>query len=133
MDLHLRGRRALVTGASKGIGAAVAGVLAEEGCDLYLAARGKEALEDVAERLAADHDVDVAVHPVDLRQPDDIARLAAAVPDIDILINNAGDIPGGSLEKVDADAWRKGWDLKVTAISTSRGSSTPGCESAGTA
>ena len=62
-------------------------VLAEEGCDLLLAARGKEALEDLAGRLAADHGVDVAVHPVDLRQPEGVARLAAAVPDVDILVN----------------------------------------------
>jgi NAD(P)-dependent dehydrogenase (short-subunit alcohol dehydrogenase family) len=113
MDLHLRGTRALVTGASKGIGAAVAGVLAEEGCDLHLAARGKDALDDLAARLRTAHGVGVEVHQVDLRQPDDIERLANAVPDIDILINNAGDIPAGSLEEVDQQSWRHAWDLKV--------------------
>jgi NAD(P)-dependent dehydrogenase (short-subunit alcohol dehydrogenase family) len=113
MDLHLRGKRALVTGASKGIGAVVAGVLAEEGCDLHLAARGKDALDELAERLRAEHGVDVAVRPSDLRQQADIARLAAAVPDIDILINNAGDIPAGTLDEVDQRAWRQAWDLKV--------------------
>ncbi|HEY0540881.1 MAG TPA: SDR family oxidoreductase [Actinoallomurus sp.] len=113
MDLHLRGKRALITGASKGIGAAVAGVLAEEGCDLHLAARGAEALEDLAQRLRDSHGVDVSVHAVDLRQAADIERLAAAAPDIDILINNAGDIPAGSLTDVDQDTWRHAWELKV--------------------
>lgn len=113
MDLHLRGKRALVTGASKGIGAAVAEALAEEGCAVHLAARGKDALEDLAARLRTTHGVDVTVHQVDLRQSTDVERLAEAVPDIDILVNNAGDIPAGSLDKVDAQTWRHAWDLKV--------------------
>jgi len=113
MNLNLRGRRALITGASKGIGAATAEVLAEEGCDLHLAARSAPALEDLAHRLRATYTVDVDVHPVDLRRPDDLARLAEEASDLDILVNNAGDIPGGSLDAVDGKAWRHGWDLKV--------------------
>lgn len=113
MDLRLRGKRALVTGASKGIGAAVAEAFAEEGCHLHIAARSLPALDALAARLRAAHGVEVIVHAVDLRQPEDIARLAAASADIDILINNAGDIPGGPLEKVDELAWRTGWELKV--------------------
>ncbi|GII55453.1 short-chain dehydrogenase [Planotetraspora thailandica] len=113
MNLNLRGRRALITGASKGIGAATAEVLAEEGCDLHLAARSAPALEDLARRLRAAHSVGVSVHPVDLRLPEDLDRLAGDVPDLDILVNNAGDIPGGSLDAVDGKAWRHAWDLKV--------------------
>jgi NAD(P)-dependent dehydrogenase (short-subunit alcohol dehydrogenase family) len=113
MDLHLRGKCALITGASKGIGAAAAEALAEEGCRLHLAARSAPALEDVAERLRATYGVDVWVHPVDLRQPEDITRLAQATSDIDILINNAGDIPGGALNEVDEQSWRHAWELKV--------------------
>ena len=52
MDLHLRGKRVLITGASKGIGAAAAEAFAEEGCDVMLAARNGEALKALAERLA---------------------------------------------------------------------------------
>ncbi|MFD1542022.1 SDR family oxidoreductase [Nonomuraea guangzhouensis] len=113
MDLRLRGRSALVTGGSKGIGAAAAEVLAEEGCHLHLAARDKAALDEVAERLRAAHGVEVTVHPVDLRRPEGVTSLAEAVPDIDILINNAGDIPAGSLDEVDERTWRDGWELKV--------------------
>ncbi|HEY1706973.1 MAG TPA: SDR family oxidoreductase [Rhizomicrobium sp.] len=113
MDLHLRGKSVLITGASKGIGAAAAEVFAEEGCDVHLAARSGDVLHELAERLGKTHGVKAQAHAVDLRSSADIARLADAAKDIDILVNNAGDIPGGSLARVDEDTWRHAWDLKV--------------------
>ncbi len=113
MDLHLRGKSVLITGASKGIGAAAAGVFAEEGCDLHLAARSEAALKALAQRLTAEHGVNVAVHAVDLRESAAIDLLAVAAAEADILVNNAGDVPGGSLEVVDEDTWRHAWELKV--------------------
>ena len=113
MDLHLRGKRVLITGASKGIGAAAAEAFAEEGCHLRLAARSGDQLKTLAERLRSAHQIDAAVHVVDLRNSEDIARLAREASDIDILVNNAGDIPGGSIDKIDEATWRHAWDLKV--------------------
>lgn len=113
MDLNLRGQRALVTGASKGIGAATAESLAGEGCNLRLASRNKAELEKVAERLRKAYGVEVDVHPSDLRKQEDIEALASVASDIDILVNNAGDIPGGSLDKISEEVWRHGWELKV--------------------
>ncbi len=113
MDLNLRGKRVLVTGASKGIGAAGAEVFAEEGCDLILAARSANLLEALAGRLSREHNIHAVAHPADLRDPGDLARLAEAATDIDVLVNNAGDIPGGSLERVDEETWRHAWELKV--------------------
>lgn len=113
MDLHLRGKRVLITGASKGIGAAAAEAFAEEGCHLSLAARNGEQLKALADRLRSTHQIDASVHVTDLRNPDDLARLAADATDIDILVNNAGDIPGGSIEKIDEATWRHAWELKV--------------------
>jgi len=113
MDLKLRGKSVLITGASKGIGATAAETFAEEGCNLHLAARSLDALKALAERLRLAHGVGVTVHAVDLRSPADLARLAAATSDIDVLINNAGDIPGGSLSTIDEATWRHAWDLKV--------------------
>src|SRR5437016_7449753 len=114
MDLHLRGKRVLITGASKGIGAAAAGAFAEEGCHLRLAARSGDQLKALAERLRSAHQIDATAHVTDLRKPEDLARLAKDASDIDILVNNAGDIPGGSIDKIDEATWRHAWELKVS-------------------
>ncbi|MEV6287139.1 short-chain dehydrogenase/reductase [Kribbella sp. NPDC051770] len=113
MDLHLSGKTALVTGASRGIGAAIAESLAEEQCNLHLAARSGPLLEELAEHLRTTYGVTVATTVADLRDPDDLARLAATAADADILINNAGDIRGGTLDAITDEQWRDGWELKV--------------------
>ena len=113
MELHLRGRRVLITGASKGIGAAAARGFAEEGCRLLIAARGAAALEHLAQQLRTEYGIEVTTQPTDLRSADDIARLAGVAHDVDVLVNNAGDIPYGSLDKVDEATWRHAWELKV--------------------
>jgi NAD(P)-dependent dehydrogenase (short-subunit alcohol dehydrogenase family) len=113
MDLNLRGKLALVTGASKGIGLACARQLAEEGCHLHIASRTKADLERAKEQIQARHNVSVTIHPVDLSNGDAARSLAAACSDIDILVNNAGAIPAGDLQGVDEARWRHAWDLKV--------------------
>ena len=113
MDLHLTGRSAIVTGASRGIGAAIAEVLAEERCDLHLAARSAPILEEMAERLRSAHHIKVNTHVVDLRNQQDLADLAASAADADILVNNAGDIQGGTIDAITEEEWRHGWELKV--------------------
>jgi NAD(P)-dependent dehydrogenase (short-subunit alcohol dehydrogenase family) len=113
MDLHLRGKRVLITGASKGIGAAAAEAFAEEGCHLRLAARSGDQLKALCERLRSKHQIDATAHVTDLRKPEDIQRLVKDASDIDILVNNAGDIPGGSIDKIDEATWRYAWELKV--------------------
>ena len=113
MDLKLRGRTALVTGASMGIGFAVAQVLAEEGCTLHLAARNAARLEAAAEQIRSHAGVKVIVHPCDLSQTAAVEALAIACSDVDILVNNAGGIPRGTLQEIDAATWRRAWDLKV--------------------
>src|SRR5262245_18409243 len=114
MDLGLKGKRALVTGASKGIGLAVARALAAEGCHLDIAGRGAAALEqarDTLRQLAPD--VDVCIHGVDLSRVADQQRLAQACAGVDILVNNAGSNPAGGLGDTSDDIWRASWDLKV--------------------
>ena len=113
MDLNLRGRTVLITGASKGIGAAAAEAFAEEGCNLILAARSRDALETLGERLRGNHQIQVRAVPTDIREPTQLKALVDAAKDIDVLVNNAGDIPGGSLEQVDEARWRHAWELKV--------------------
>lgn len=113
MELNLKGRSVLVTGGSKGIGAAVGRWFASEGCDVHLAARSQAGLDEVATAIRQRHQVAVRTHALDLGRAGDRARLVAAVPDVDILVNNAGAIPGGSIEAVSDEAWRAGWELKV--------------------
>lgn len=113
MDLNLKGRTALVTGASMGIGLAVAKVLAAEGCTLHLAARNADRLSAAAADVAGTYGVSVTPHPCDLSRTADVLKLAEACGDVDILVNNAGGIPRGTLQEVDGATWRRAWDLKV--------------------
>jgi NAD(P)-dependent dehydrogenase (short-subunit alcohol dehydrogenase family) len=99
MELNLKGKRALVTGASKGIGRACVEILEKEGCTVLGASRSiapgpRTRATDLSQRGAAE-------------------ELAAWAGELDILVNNAGAIPGGDLLKVDEETWRKAWDLKV--------------------
>jgi 3-oxoacyl-[acyl-carrier protein] reductase len=113
MDLKLTGRSVLVTGASKGIGLSVAQWFAREGVNVHMTARSGDAMEKEARALRESCKVDVKTYALDLSSEEARNRLTAACPDVDIVINNAGDIPGGSLDDVDDKAWRAGWDLKV--------------------
>lgn len=113
MDLNLAGRTVLITGASKGIGLGIAQCFAEEGCHLTLTARSEKRLEEIADRLRGQFDVDVQTLALDLSSEDARKKLTENCKDVDIFINNAGNIPGGSIDDVDDDAWRDGWDLKV--------------------
>ena len=113
MDLNLRGKTAVVTGSSKGIGFACAMLLAEEGCNLHLTSRTGADLEAAREAIMAKHQVGVTIHPMDLSARGNAKVLSAACSEADILINNAGAIPGGDLWVVDEDTWREAWDLKV--------------------
>jgi NAD(P)-dependent dehydrogenase (short-subunit alcohol dehydrogenase family) len=114
MDLGLKGRTAIVTGASKGIGFAIAHSLAAEGCALHLVSRDQTKLKEAAVHIrAAGHDVKVMVHALDLSRSESVATLLQATGTPDILVNNAGAIPGGDLQAVDEARWRTAWDLKV--------------------
>lgn len=113
MDLGLKGKSVLITGASRGIGQAVAEGMAAEGCNLHLAARDETLLRALAERLTKKHGVEITTYRRDLSLTPEVESLGKACQDVDILVNNAGDIPTGTLATIDAATWRKAWDLKV--------------------
>ena len=113
MDLGLKGRTALITGGSKGIGYAIAEMLAAEGCKLILVARNQADLEAAKKKLEAASAPGVVIHSADLSKEAETRALAAKFPDVDILVNNAGAIRPGSIEEVTDELWRGYWDLKV--------------------
>ena len=113
MDLQLKGRTALVTGASRGIGLGVAEVLAQEGCNLHLAARSAADLEAARAKIASATGVNVTCHALDLAISENALKLARDCGDVDILINNAGAIPQGGITELDEKTWRAGWELKL--------------------
>jgi 3-oxoacyl-[acyl-carrier protein] reductase len=113
MDLNLRGKKALVTGASKGIGRACAAILAEEGCDVVLVSRTEADLAVACDGIKAQHNVAVRYYAMDLADSKNVDRLAAECADTEILVNNAGAIPGGNIAQIDEARWRHAWDLKV--------------------
>jgi len=113
MDLNLRGRKALITGASKGIGYACARLLAQEGCDVILIARTAADLDAARTRIRAESNVSVTLEARDMSDSKNVGALVEKYRDLDILVNNAGAIPGGTVEEVDEVRWRTAWDLKV--------------------
>jgi NAD(P)-dependent dehydrogenase (short-subunit alcohol dehydrogenase family) len=113
MDLQLTGKRVLITGGSKGIGRASAETLADEGCDVTLVSRDAAALDEAASAIRARRQVAVRTIAADLSSQEAVERVAAEAGEIDVLVNNAGAIPPGSLTGVANDTWRRAWDLKV--------------------
>ena len=113
MDLQLEGKVAIVTGASRGIGRAVARLLASEGMHLVLAARSQAGLDETAASLPGEP----LLVACDLRAPDAPAALVAAASArfgaIDAVVNNAGaTVRGDFLTLTDAD-WNDGFALKL--------------------
>jgi NAD(P)-dependent dehydrogenase (short-subunit alcohol dehydrogenase family) len=113
MELNLTGRTVLITGASRGIGEAIARAMAREGCNLILTATDAAKLAQLSADLTKSHGVKVATHAFDLSRHENIKALADVAGHCDILVNNAGAVPRGSLYEVTPEAWRQGWDLKV--------------------
>lgn len=111
MDLKLAGRRVLITGGSKGIGAACARVFLAEGCSVVLVARDAARLAATAAALGEANRV--TTHAADLSVSAEREAIAAAFPDIDILVNNAGAIPAGGLLDLSMENWEQAWALKV--------------------
>ncbi len=118
MELGLKGKVALVTGSSRGIGQGIALAFAEEGCDLLLTGRDAQALQEVATSIRG-KGRKAAVCVLDLREPSAAETLVEAVQrelgGLDILVNNAGATKRGDFfELTDAD-WADGYALKFFA------------------
>lgn len=117
MDLGLRGKTALITGASAGIGRAIANDLASEGVRVALVARNREPLEQAAREITAAGGPAPVTLTGDMASPGDIVRVVteakAAFGPIDILINNAGSSPSGRIGDTEDAIWMKSLNLKL--------------------
>ncbi|HXC75420.1 MAG TPA: SDR family oxidoreductase [Candidatus Acidoferrum sp.] len=116
MDLQLTGKVAFITGASKGIGRAVAEQLAAEGADVVITARTAGPLEETANRIAAGSGRSVVAMAGDMSQPEAVNRCVTATikrfGHIDILVTCAGSSPGGLLEELTEEHWMSSLNLK---------------------
>jgi NAD(P)-dependent dehydrogenase (short-subunit alcohol dehydrogenase family) len=116
MDLGMTGKKAIVTGASEGIGKAIVRSLAKEGVDVAICARRKDPLEAAAAEIAKESGRKIFAIPADLTNPADAENFCkkahAALGRVDILVNNAGSAPGGVLEHLSEDDWARALQLK---------------------
>ena len=119
MDLGLKGKVALVTGGSRGIGKASALALAEEGCNVAICARGKKALDEAAEEIGA-KGVEVLAVQADVTKPEDIENFVAQAAEkfgrIDILVNNAGTGRLSDLMELPEEEFRYNMDLMLFGL-----------------
>jgi len=116
MDLGMKDKTAIVTGASEGIGKAIARSLAREGVDVAICARRKEPLDKTAAEIAKQTGRRIFPFVADLTKPADaknfIATAHAALGRVDILVNNAGSAPGGVIEHLTEEDWAQALQLK---------------------
>lgn len=115
MELGLKGRKVLVTGASQGMGEGIARAFAAEGCELYLVARSGPNLDRVA---AGVRELGAKVHVLvlDLTEPGAWDRVMAFAGDVDVLVNNAGVAVLKPFLEMTAEEWNRQVDVNVNAL-----------------
>lgn len=115
MDLHLKNKRALVTGSSRGLGYAIARLLAAEGCRVAINSRNSDLIKDTARKLAAEMKAEILPLAGDVGLPDVPASLveqaAQTFGGLDLLVTNASGPPSGKFEAFDDAAWQKAIEL----------------------
>jgi 3-oxoacyl-[acyl-carrier protein] reductase len=117
MDLGIKGKVAIVTGGSQGIGAASATLLAQEGAKVVISARREKELAEAAARIRAEAGVDVLGVPTDCTKEEDVGNLVRKTVDrhghIDILVNSIGSAKAGDFLKLNDSDWEQSLALKL--------------------
>ncbi len=120
MDLHLKGKKALVTGASTGLGAAVALELAREGATLFINSRSEERLRRTAEKIEKATSHKPVIIPADIATADGLEKVGWAITtnnrsEIDILFANTGGPPPGQFLDLGENLWNETADLLLNS------------------
>jgi NAD(P)-dependent dehydrogenase (short-subunit alcohol dehydrogenase family) len=118
MDLNLKGKCAVITGGSAGIGLAIAEGLAREGANIVIAARGREKVEQEVKRIASENSVEARGVACDVATVEGTGALIAAAAEMggaDILVNNAGTGSNERIMEAPDAKWQAYWDLHVMA------------------
>jgi len=120
MDLGIRGKAALVTAASKGMGKATAMGLAAEGCRVLMCSRTEADIKAAAEEVRAKTGAEVIATAADVTKKEDVDRLLAmaeqSLGGVDILVANAGGPPRGNLEEMTDEQWYGAFDTTVLFV-----------------
>jgi 3-oxoacyl-[acyl-carrier protein] reductase len=120
VDLSLKGKSALVGGASQGIGYAIARLLAAEGARVAMVARKEEPLEAAARQIAQDTGSETVPIAADIRRADECARIVQSTLErfghVDVLVNNDGAPPLGTLDSFDDAAWSRAVEQNLMSV-----------------
>lgn len=115
MDLGLSGKRALITGASRGLAFATALLLAKEGCNVAINARDESRLRTSAQKISRETGLDVLAFPGDVSDPavpkELVSQTIKRLGGLDLLVTNAGGPPAGAFETLDETMWEKAINL----------------------
>jgi 3-oxoacyl-[acyl-carrier protein] reductase len=134
MDLELNGKAALVTGASRGIGKAIALRLADAGCDVAICARGEEALREVAAEIE-ERGVQAVARSLDLTEPDAPGRFveaaASAFGQLDVIVGNVGGNRRGEFAELSDEDWEDLLDLNLKSHARTARAAIPHLREAG--
>lgn len=112
MELGIRGRKALITAASQGLGKAIAFALAQEGVEVTIVARRKDVLHATAQEIRDRTGATVSIVAADVTSDEGRTAALAALPEVDILVNSAGGVPPGDFRQFG----REDWAAAVTAL-----------------
>ncbi|GHB32009.1 3-oxoacyl-ACP reductase [Pseudovibrio japonicus] len=108
MHLGLEGRKAIICASSRGLGLGTAKALAEAGCDLVINGRNEQLLDQVAQELAAKHNINVTPVAADISSPEGQQAVLNACPNPDVLVNNNGGPPRRDFKELDRQSIQEG-------------------------
>ncbi|MBS28762.1 MAG: 3-oxoacyl-ACP reductase [Alphaproteobacteria bacterium] len=120
MDLGLNGKRALVTGGSRGIGRGIAEAFAAEGAKVIVASRNGDACAAAADAISSAHGTEVLGHACDMADLNSVDSLVGfteeAFGGVDVLVNNTGGPPFGPISQVDSQTWRDSFEAMFVSV-----------------